>query len=52
MLGEDLDGVVLRLKASVDVSRSYTNFSGISDTMDGQVKFIYRTDEIKNSQDN
>ena len=47
LIDEDLDGVVARLKATVDVSKHYTNFSGIGDGMDGQVKFIYRTDEIK-----
>lgn len=48
LVDEDLDGVVVRLKATVDVSKNYTNFAGISNGMDGQVKFIYRTDEIKN----
>lgn len=47
LIDEDLAGVVVRLKATVDVSKNYTNFSGIGDGMDGQVKFIYRTDEIK-----
>lgn len=42
----DLDGLVHRLKAIVDVSKSYNNFSGIADNMDGKVKFIYKTDEI------
>lgn len=44
---ENLDGVVVRLKATVDVSKNYTNFAGIGDGMDGQVKFIYRTEEIQ-----
>lgn len=48
LVDEDLDGVVVRLKATVDVSKNYTNFAGISNGMDGKVKFIYRTDEIKN----
>ena len=43
----DLDSIVARLTATIDVSKNYRNFSGISDDMDGQVKFIYRTDEIK-----
>ncbi len=43
----DLGNVITRLKATVDVSKNYRNFSGISDDMNGQVKFIYRTDEIK-----
>ena len=43
----DLNSIITRLKATIDVSKNYRNFSGISDDMDGQVKFIYRTDEIK-----
>ena len=42
-----MKGIVTRLKATIDVSKNYRNFSGISDDMDGQVKFIYRTEEIK-----
>ena len=42
----DLSGLADRVKATIDVSKQYRNFSGISDDMDGQVKFIYRTDEI------
>ena len=42
----DLDGTLDRLNAMIDVSRNYRNFSGISDEMDGRVKFIYRTEEI------
>lgn len=45
-VGGDLEGLLDRLNAVRDVSRSYRNFSGISDEMDGQVKFIYRTEEI------
>lgn len=43
----DLDGIVTRIKAMVDVSKNYKSFAGISDEMDGQVKFIYRTDAIE-----
>lgn len=43
----DLEGFVARLKATVDVSKEYNNFSGISADMDGKVKFIYRTEEMK-----
>ena len=43
----DLEGVLARVRATIDVSKDYQNFSSISDNMDGQVKFIYRTDEIK-----
>ena len=47
LIDDDLNGIVTRLKATIDVSKNYCNFSGISDDMKGQVKFIYRTDEIK-----
>ena len=42
----DLAGVVTRLRATIDVSKDYQTFSGLSDEMDGQVKFIYRTESI------
>ena len=34
------------VKAIADVSKNYRSFAGISENMDGQVKFIYRTDAI------
>lgn len=43
----DLNGLITRLRATSDVSKNYKSFSGISDEMEGQVKFIYRTDSIK-----
>lgn len=43
----DLSSVATRLRATCDVSKNYKSFSGISDGMDGQVKFIYRTEAIK-----
>lgn len=43
----DLDALLARLNAIMDVSRTYRSFTGLDDTMDGQVKFIYRTDEAK-----
>lgn len=43
----DLGGLFTRIKATADVSKDYRSFSGISDDMDGQVKFIYRTDSVK-----
>lgn len=46
-----VDGNVIdlltRVKATVDVSKDYKSFSGLSDAMDGQVKFIYRTEAIE-----
>jgi putative membrane protein len=46
----DVEGLITRFKATIDVSKNYRNFSGISDDMDGQVTFIYRTDEIKEAE--
>jgi putative membrane protein len=43
----DVNGLIDRVKATADVSRNYRNFSGISDSMDGKVTFIYRIGEIK-----
>ncbi len=47
LVNGDVKGVVTRLKATIDVSKNYRNFSGIADDTEGQVKFIYRTDEVK-----
>ncbi len=43
----DLNGLVTRLRAARDVSLRYKNFAGAEEDMDGQVKFIYRTDAIE-----
>ncbi len=45
-LDGDVQTLVTRVKATVDVAKDYQSFSGISDEMDGQVKFIYRTEAI------
>lgn len=47
LAGDDLGSLVTRIKATVEVSRDYQSFAGIADGTDGDVKFIYRTDEIK-----
>lgn len=47
----DVAGLVNRVKATVDVSKEYKSFSGISDDADGNVKFIYRTDSISAEND-
>ena len=47
LAGKDLQNLVDRVKATVDVSKSYKSFAGISDEYDGSVKFIYKTDEVK-----
>lgn len=43
----DLAGLVTRLKATADVSKAYQSYTGLGVDMDGQVKFIYRTDAVK-----
>lgn len=43
----DLDGLVSRIRVTRDVSAHYQSFSGISDEMDGQVKFVYRIASIE-----
>jgi len=44
---DDAENLIERLKATVTVSKNYKSFAGISENADGNVKFIYRTDEIK-----
>lgn len=46
LLQDELGDLTARVQATIDVSRDYRSFSGISDDASGQVKFIYRTDEI------
>ena len=36
-----------RIRVTADVAKHYTSFSGISKDMDGDVKFIYKTDSIE-----
>ena len=43
-LGDDAEGLTARLRAIVDVSKDYRSFSGSSDTIDGTVRFIYKTE--------
>ena len=42
----DLDGLSNRIRVTADVAKHYTSYSGISEEMDGDVKFIYKTDSI------
>lgn len=42
----DVDHLAERLNATMDVCRNYRTFAGISEDMQGQVKFIYRTEEV------
>lgn len=48
---DDFIGLKDRLEALLDISREYTNFSGIGDGMDGEVKFIIETKEIKSDSE-
>ena len=43
----DLEGLSDRIRVIADVAKNYTSFSGISEDMDGDVKFIYKTDSIE-----
>ena len=43
----DLEGLVSRVRVLGHLASEYNNYSGIADDMGGQVKFIYRTEEIK-----
>lgn len=47
VFGEDIDELVDRLQAIVDVSKNYNSYAGIKDGMKGSVKFIYKSAEIK-----
>lgn len=42
----DVAGLMARINALTEISENYKAFSGISDDMDGKVKFFFRTDEI------
>ncbi|MCM1245958.1 MAG: hypothetical protein NC293_09990 [Roseburia sp.] len=46
MYEEDFADLKDRLSALLDISKEYTNFSGIGDGMDGDVKFIIETAEV------
>ncbi len=48
---EDFEGLKDRLRALLDISEEYTNFTGIGDGMDGEVKFIIETEEISNDKE-
>ena len=46
-VNDELQGTLDRLKALKKLGDNYKSFSGKSDSMDGNVKFIIKTDEIK-----
>ena len=43
----NIGGLMERIKAIAEVSKAYDSFSGLADGMEGQVKFIYRTEAVK-----
>ncbi len=45
--GKERYGLTTRLRSTIDVSHRYKSFAGASEDMDGQVKFIYRTDAVE-----
>ena len=47
LMDGDLGSLAERVKATIRVSQNYKSYSGLTDGMDGEVKFIYKTDEIK-----
>ena len=47
LVNGDVETLIDRINAMLDASRNYRTFSERPENMDGQVKFIYRTDEVK-----
>lgn len=47
LISDDVDPLITRLRAVVDFSKEYDNYSGKADGANSSVKFIYRTDAIK-----
>lgn len=45
--GGGLDELMDRVDAVKAVSERYNSFSGIGDDMDGQVKFVWRTQSVR-----
>ena len=43
----ELEGLIERVRVMGEISSKYNNFSGLADGENGQVKFIFRTEEIK-----
>lgn len=46
-LGTDINDIYTRIKATVEVSKNYNSFSGIPNGINGNIRFIYKTDEIE-----
>ncbi len=48
---DDIKTLKTRLEKLTDMSKDYTNFSGISKGMDGKVKFVIETAEVKKDEE-
>ncbi|WP_407382337.1 hypothetical protein [Ruminococcus sp.] len=46
LLKDNVGNLAERLKATIKVAQNYKSYSGLTDKMDGEVKFIYKTEEI------
>ena len=46
LLKDSVGNLAERLKATIKVAQNYKSYSGLTDKMDGEVKFIYKTEEI------
>ncbi|MCR5154537.1 MAG: hypothetical protein K6B75_06795 [Lachnospiraceae bacterium] len=44
---EKLTSLITKIKELKEAAGSYTNYSGIDDSMTGKVRFVYKTSEIK-----
>ena len=51
-LDGDLEGLLSRIRKTADLSKEYKSFAGISDEMDGCVRFIYKTDPVEIPESN
>lgn len=47
LFGDDVQNVIDRLKAVEQAGKDYNNFSGLVDGVDGSVKFIIKTEAVK-----
>ena len=46
LLKDNVGDLGERIKAIIKVSQNYKSYSGLTEGMDGEVKFIYKTDEV------
>ena len=47
---DDLEGLMDRFDAIIDAGRGYNSFTGLTDNMEGNVKFVYRTEGIESDE--